>query len=357
MNKRQININFNGPINHTGYGIASFNILKELFKNHNITYFPKGQPSVDNQKDYDLVMSLLSQSKTNFDINAPCLKIWHQFDLAEHVGRGRYFAYPFFELDTFSVQEKQHMGVPDHLFVTSKWAQDVIAQNNISTSTSVVPLGVDLNIFNVSNYGMKNHNKYAFLNIGKWEVRKGHDILLDIFQSAFPKEQDVELWIVASEHTNNYSSPEQLTEWKKKYSVDPRIKISTGVETQHDIAKIISQASCGIFMSRAEGWNLELLECMAMNKPVIATKFSAHTEFCDKNNSFLVDIDCIEKAIDGKAFTGQGHWAKIGQNQIDQCIEYMRLLYNGRIDNNLSGLETAKLLSWENSAEQIVRCM
>lgn len=351
-----MNISFNGPINHTGYGIASFNILKELLKEHNITFFPKGQPSVDNQKDYDLVMDLLSH-QNNLDINAPCLKIWHQFDLAERIGRGKYFALPFFELDTFSEREKQHMNVPDHIFVTSKWAQNVIEQNNISTTTSVAPLGVDLDIFDFENYSTKKHDKYVFLNIGKWEVRKGHDILLDIFQSAFPKEQDIELWIVASEHTNNYSSPEQLSEWKKKYSVDPRIKLSTGVESQHDIAKIIGQASCGIFMSRAEGWNLELLECMAMNKPVIATNFSAHTEFCTKENSYLVDIDELEKAIDGKAFMGQGNWARITSKQIDQCIEHMRYVYKNRIDNNPVGLKTAKNLSWKNSADCIIRCM
>lgn len=351
-----MSINLYCPINSTGYGIASTNILKALIPKTPLSFFAIGQPNVNSQEDYDLISSLLLKQE-NFDANATCLKIWHQFDLAERVGRGKYFAYPFFELDTFSDREKKHLSIPDGIFVSSQWAKDVISQNNIKTPTHIVPLGVNTNIFNQSLFEKPSHNKYVFLNIGKWEVRKGHDVLVDIFLKAFPNEEDVELWVVASEHTNSYSSKEQLQEWKNKYSVDKRIKISTGVSSQLELAHIISQASCGIFMSRAEGWNLELLECMAMNKPTIATNYTAHTEFCNKNNCYLVDIQEKEKAFDGKAFVGQGSWGKIGQKQIDECIDHMRFVYKNRIENNNEGLKTAQYFSWNNSADQILRCI
>ena len=350
-----MNINFCGPINNTGYGIASFNILKGLLKNNNICYFPKGQPMVDNQIDYDIVKPLIENSQ--LDPEAPFIKIWHQFDLADHVGRGKYYAFPFFELDTFSNNEKNHLRVPDEIFVTSNWAKNVMLDNGITQPIHTVPLGVNLGIFDHLKYKNISTDKYIFLNIGKWEVRKGHDILLDIFQKAFPNNDNVELWILASEHTNSYSNEEELTKWKTMYASDSRIKISTGVSAHHEIAQIISAASCGVFMSRAEGWNLELLECMAMNKPVIATNYSAHTEFCDKDNCYLVDINEKEKAYDGKAFLGQGNWAKIESKQKDQCVEYMRYLYKNNIRTNFSGLETAKKLSWSNTANLIERCI
>jgi glycosyltransferase involved in cell wall biosynthesis len=351
-----MNINFCGPINNTGYGLASFNILKALSGKNKIYYFPKGQPSVNTQQDYDFVVDLLN-NQDDFDIHAPFIKIWHQFDLAERVGKGRYFAYPFFELDSFNQREKKHLSVPDELFVSSNWAKDIILNNGICSIVNVAPLGVDVATFNHEQYSMIDQNKYVFLNIGKWEIRKGHDVLIDIFRKAFPSEEDVELWIVASEHTNNYSSEEQLKEWKNKYLIDSRVKLSPGVDSQQDIAQIISQASCGVFMSRAEGWNLELLECMAMNKPVIATDYSAHTEFCDKDNSYLVNITETERAYDGKAFVGQGNWAKIGQSQIDECVDYMRFVYKNRITNNSGGLKTAQKLSWNNTANIIEGCM
>ncbi len=348
-------INLSSPINSTGYGIASINILRELSKIHEVSLFNMGSPSVENQDDYNLVLNSINNQE-NFDINSPYIKIWHQFDLAQKIGRGKYFAYPFFELDTFNSREIKHLSVPDELFVSSLWAKNIIEKNNIKTKTNIIPLGVDTNVFNYKNH-TKNTNKYTFVNIGKWEIRKGHDFLCDIFKKAFPFENDVELIMCAAEHTSSYSSQEEINKWKKKYSDDNRIKIIPGVPHHKDVASIIAQSDCGIFPSRAEGWNLELLECMAMNKPCIATDYSAHTEFCNKDNCFLIDISETEPAFDGKVFNNQGNWAKIGNNQFDQIIEYMRMVYFKNIKTNENGLKTANEYSWENSSQKISRCI
>lgn len=349
-----MNINISCPINNTGYGLASLNILKELSKNNNVALFPISQPSVSCQEDYDLILKLFN-NKIDCDINAPFVKIWHQFDLFEHVGRGKYFAFPFFELDTFNKLEVNCLNIPDTIITTSRWASNIISKH-VSTPTSIVPLGVDLNIFDYTKPIQENSDKYVFLNIGKWEIRKGHDILLELFQTAFPDNKDVELWILASETTNSYSKKEELDKWKSMYN-QPRVKLFNGVDSQQDIANLISRSSCGLYPSRAEGWNLELLESMAMNKPVIATNYSAHTEFCTKDNSFLVDISETEKAYDGKAFYGQGNWAKIGQKEKDQIIDYMKYMVKNNIQTNPDGLKTANLFSWANSAQSLLRCI
>jgi glycosyltransferase involved in cell wall biosynthesis len=352
-------MNISAPINNTGYGIASTNIIKKIYYEHtkNISVFAIGGSYVDNQNDYDLFSELVYNSISSIDINAPYLKIWHQFDLLQKIGKGKYFAFPFFELDKFNDLEKKHMSVPDTLFVTSNWAKKIVTENNISTNIEVCPLGVDTSIFDHTlNDRITSRQKYIFLNIGKWEVRKGHDILFDIFHKAFPDNDDVELWILASENTNSYSSKEDLEKWKKMYDA-PNIRLFNGFDSHEKIAMLIAQADCGIYPSRAEGWNLELLETMAMNKPVIATDYSAHTEFCNQKNCYLVDINETEPAFDGKAFKGQGSWAKIDQSQIDQIIDYMRYVYSNNIRKNSAGIETAEKYSWSNSANIIYRCM
>jgi glycosyltransferase involved in cell wall biosynthesis len=353
-----MNINFSAPINNTGYGIASFNILKALAKIQSveISFFPIGGPTVSCKEDYDF-LSRLIQNRQKCDINAAYIKIWHQFDLLEHIGRGKYYAMPFFELDTLSALEKNSLSVPDHIFVTTKWAKEILINNNCNSTIDIVPLGVDRNIFSCDNYtSSKDSSKYIFLNIGKWEIRKGHDILLELFEKAFPTETDVELHILASESTNSYSSADELKSWKTLYN-RPRVKLYSGVNTHTDVAQIIANSDCGLYPSRAEGWNMELLETMSMNKPVIATNYSSHTEFCNSKNSFLVDITDKEKAVDGKAFLGQGNWAKIGQAQKDQIIDYMRYCYQNRLCTNPDGINTANQYSWINSANTMYGCI
>jgi glycosyltransferase involved in cell wall biosynthesis len=312
---------------------------------------------VSRKSDYDILFSLLKKGVENPSFDCATLKIWHQFDLALRLGKGTYFAMPFFELDTFNNTEKAHMSVPDTLFVTSSWAQDVIRDNGITTKTQVVPLGVDLQIFDHTMTPSEISSNYVFYNIGKWEIRKGHDILYKIFKSAFPTEKDVELRVLAPQNTNNYSNEQDIKEWREKYSQDSRIKIFTGFDNHLEVAQFINNGDCGIFPSRAEGWNLELLESMAMNKPVITTNYSAHTEYCNSNNSFLVDIDDIEPAYDGKAFQKQGNWAKINQQQKDELIDHMRYVYKNKIRHNPEGLKTANSLSWNNTSSIIYRCI
>lgn len=354
-----MNISISVPINNTGYGIASINIVKQIYSQYtkDISIFPIGGSCVGNQEDYELFSKLVYNSISSLDVFAPYLKIWHQFDLIQKIGKGKYYAFPFFELDTFNDLEKKHMSVPDTLFVASNWARDVIKDNNISTNIEVCPLGVDVDIFDHTlNNNVAIRDKYIFINIGKWEVRKGHDIILDMFQKAFPDNTDVELWVLASENTNSYSSKEDLMRWKQIYNA-PNVRLFSGLDNHEQIARLIAQTDCGLYPSRAEGWNLELLETMAMNKPVIATDYSAHTEFCNKKNCYLIDISEKESAFDGKAFSGQGLWAKMGQSQIDQTIDYMRYVYKNNIRTNLQGIETAKKYSWKNSANIIYGCM
>jgi len=132
-----------------------------------------------------------------------------------------------------------------------------------------------------------------------------------------------------------------------------KIKVFGRLQTQYQVAQFIDNCDCGVFVSRAEGWNNEIIESMAMNKPVIVTNYSAHTEYCNKDNSYLVDIDSLEPANDGKWFDGSGNWAKIGQNQFDQIVSHMKFVYSNHIDSNSNGVLTAKKYSWDHTASII----
>jgi glycosyltransferase involved in cell wall biosynthesis len=297
-----------------------------------------------------------------YDSKSPCLKIYHQFELETRIGTGEYFAFPFFELDTFNAIEKFNLNIPDELIVSCEWAKNIILDNGIDKNIHVVPMGVDTDIFDQKLNTVKtDEDPYVFIMIGKWEIRKGYDLLLDLFNSAFNEKDNVELWLLGSSDTNCFSQKE-IDEWHSFYLSDNnklknKTKIFPRLPTQLDVAKTISMADCGLFISRAEGWNLELLEVMAMNKPVITTNYSAHTEFCHKDNAYLVNIDSTEKAFDGKWFNGQGNWAKIGSNQIEQTIEHMRYVYKNKIRSNKLGVLTSQKYSWQNTANALIECI
>lgn len=345
-------INLYCPLGYTGYGITSLNILSELNDKCEVSLFPIGKTNIglNSITDSDTINRCIVNAR-KFDPNAPCLKIWHQHDLALRVGKGRYYSFPFFELDKLSPIETHNINGCDIVFTATNWSKQILIENNITIPITVCPLGVDKSIF----YPRKNNSddKYIFFNIGKWEKRKSQDIILQCFERAFSKNDNVELWLCPH---NPFLTEVEHRYWVnmvKYHRLSDKIRIFPRFPTQNDLASVISEADCGVFISRAEGWNNEIIESMSMNKPCIVTNYSAHTHYCTKDNSFLVEVKEKELANDDKWFFGQGYWAKLGQEEIDSVVDFMRYVYNNNIRTNPKGLETSDQYSWNETAKII----
>jgi glycosyltransferase involved in cell wall biosynthesis len=230
----------------------------------------------------------------------------------------------------------------------------------------VVPLGVDRAIFHEPSdgNGIAEANTTVFLSIGKWERRKGHDVLLEAFNKAFTAEDDVELWmltfnpVIARERSAAVARNQQ---WETLYKSSPlasKIRILPRVPDQRDVAATMRQADCGVFLSRAEGWNLPALEMMSCGRQIIITNCSAHTEYCNSSNALLIEMDQLEDAYDERWFFGQGAWAAFGEQQLEQTIAHMRQVYQqkqtGRPMLNAAGIETAQKFSWDNTIQRLL---
>jgi hypothetical protein len=163
-------LNLIAPFNKMSYGYVGCFLYEELNKLIDV----KAQCIRDfsAEKRFEYINGDSRQFGLTFHHNAPCLKIWHQFDMAGFTGKGPSIGFPIFELNKFNDLEKHNLEYPDHLFVTSKWAKNIVLENvdRKEETVHVVPLGVDRHIFKESNF--INDGKTRFVNFGKWEVRK-----------------------------------------------------------------------------------------------------------------------------------------------------------------------------------------
>ena len=347
-------LNLNCPIGKTGYGITSLNILKNLYgMDVEISLFPMGGNQVELNSDNEkIILQKVFQNAEHFDCNSPCLKIWHQFDLASRIGSGHYYSFPFFEVDRLKPLEKVHLNSCDGIFVASKWAKQILQDNGVTKPIYVAPLAVDLDVFK-QPIKIKIDNTYKFFHIGKWEHRKGHDFLIQAFNAAFNEDDNVELWLLPHNMFLNQQEEKYWIDMAKNSKLGNKIQLFGRLPTQHHLSEFIFHGDCGIYLSRAEGWNNSILESMALNKPIITTNYSAHTEYCNNKNAYLVDITETEPANDGKWFHGEGNWAKLGQAQLDQTVDLMRFVYNNNIKTNPNGLITSKEFTWNKTASII----
>lgn len=356
-------LSIQAPINNTGYGISSYYISSHIgYQQANSSLIPIGDLYFEPQWDRTIISNMIS-NVVSMDKNDHSLKIWHSHDLITAAKcQGLYGCYTFFELDQISPYEHIGYSLVDKIIVPTRWAKEILTNNNIcSSKIHVVNPGVDTQIFKPielpEKYNQDSYKeKYIFINIGKWEVRKGHDILAYAFNKAFDKKDNVELWMI---NHNSGLSLQQRQQWKSIYrntKLSDKIRIFPRLSTQLDVSLMLNRASCAIFPSRAEGWNNEAIEAMATNKPVILSDYSAHTEYANDTNSFLIPVINKEIAEDGIFFSDtQAQWAKLDNNFIDSLIDTMRYVYKNNIHQNQEGLLLTSNMSWQATAKEIIK--
>ena len=346
-------INVIAPVNNLGYGVASINICKALSRRGiEVSLFPIGQPSFSCEQEA-MDIGPMIQSQGAFSPTAPCLKIWHEHSMGERIGTGKFVGFPFFEINEFDDARKNHLSSCDEIAVSCEWAKAIVEKELPKAVVHSVPLGVDTSVFTA--IPPTKSDKFIFFNCGKWEKRKGHDVLLECFNSAFTQDDDVELWMMCD---NPFLPPEHQSGWTSLYRQDPRVRFIDRVQSQSDLAQIANSTDCGIFPSRAEGWNLEILELMSLGKSIITTDYSAHTEFCTDKNSMLVKPLKNESAFDGFFFNGLGEWASL-EGIEEKFVDHMRSIYkkwkggNKERIINEEGIKTAQEFSWDKTVEKL----
>jgi len=349
-----MNLTVRTPLNtQLGYGHAGWEIVKSLKRQeHGICLFPLGSSIHMSQEDQILLQEIHSGSINYLDHQNPCLLIWHEFQLIQQfTGKGDYIAFPFFEINQLDQVRIINLNYADKICVASQWAKQVLENNAIQSPITVVPLGVDTNIFYPTT---RQEGPYKFFTVGKIEKRKCTELLADIFSAAFDINDEVELHVLCDSPLPQIK--QQMSTIKERYKnsrLGDKVFIHGNKPFDRDLAEFIQSMDCGLFLTRAEGFGLPILQSLACGKQVITTDYSAQTEFVNSNNSHLVNITELETAADGIWFNGLGTWAKIGNKEIEQCITYMRKCYKDR-QNNINGIETSKQFTWEKTVECLI---
>jgi glycosyltransferase involved in cell wall biosynthesis len=362
-----MNLNLITGLDPIGYGYAGRFILSELTSaGVQVALFPLSYSVYVSHDPQDPVRLGLANSG-RYDPGAPSVRIARARMLAEHVGRGKHAGFPIFELDRFEASEIHHLKQLDAILVCSKWAAGVVASSGISVPTVVAPLGVDRSVFHEpigegqTRDQPREPGPTIFVNNGKWEWRKGHDFLLPAFCNAFAPSDNVMLKLLS----HNYGLSDQANDsWAKVYldsRIGTKVQIVPRLATQLHVAALLADCDCGVFPSRAEGWNLGLLECMSVGLSVIATNYSAHTEFVEPANCRLVNVDETEPARTDEWLLGDGNWAKLGPSQMEQMVHHLRevhrLKQEGSLPRNNAGISTAKEFTWRRTAEAVLRAV
>ena len=352
---------FIAPHSRTGYGVTGANLLRELqAKGVPVAFFPIG--GVDQSLTDNPRLASAVQAQENFLVDAPSVRLAQQFDLALHAGRGPRVAFTIFETNIFTPREMHHLRMQDAVLVCSPWAREVCINNGLMPSAvHVVPLGVDPTIYNqaVVPRPRWQADETVFMQVGKLEARKGQLDLLRAFEAAFSPRDRVRLVLVCH---NPFQAREQfdaaLAPFRNSAMARKITLHTTELATSRDVAAMMAAADCGVFPARAEGWNLEALEMLAMGKPLIASNATAHTAFLTTANARLINMGPPEPALGGRL---PGSWPSWTEAQHEQLVHHLRDVHAARCAGtdllNVAGLDTARRHGWSDSADALLTAL
>ena len=205
-------------------------------------------------------------------------------------------------------------------------------------------------------------NEKVFLSVFQWNYRKGFDALLRAYWSAFPTNgprlvvktyiesfSDKEKERIISD-IKNIRSMHFINRMGKTHIPDfPKISLLMDHLSEDEMFWLYEQSDAFVLLSRGEGWGRPYLEAAAHELPIIATDWSAHTEFLNKDNAYMVDAmpePCI--GINGFYYPNTSF---IASPNIFQAIQHLKSISTG-IHVKKPMRETAFQFSEKRSVEE-----
>ena len=205
----------------------------------------------------------------------------------------------------------------DGISAVSSYTKKVLQNNGVKTPIKVIPNSVD-HILEIDSQSvdLQTNKTFKFLHISSCFPRKGVDILLKAYTDSFTKEDDVTLIIKTFPNPHN-TIEEQIANIEKSNPAMPEIELINQDLNDAQIKWLYENADALVAPSRGEGFGLPMAEAMMMHLPVITTAYGGQTDFCKKDNAWLIDFEYAQ---------AQTHLGLFNSYWVEPSLEHLQEL-------------------------------
>jgi glycosyltransferase involved in cell wall biosynthesis len=249
----------------------------------------------------------------------------------------------------------------DGVLVPSEYSRRAIRNSGVRLPIAVIGHGIDHSglmprvIGDRAKRGAVTHAlPFTFLHISSGLARKGIEELITAYCIAFSRHDPVLLVVKTFDNpTNTVDSWVERLTGASKYS--PAIQIIAEELDQRQMDFLYHVADALVLPSRGEGFNLPAAEGMARGLPVIVTRHGGHLDFCNDENSFLLDYNYELSSSHLKI--PNSLWAR---PSIEHLVATMRRIYGAARSSAAmtasragQGQRSASRLRWRDVAERV----
>ncbi len=328
MNKN-IGINVSGYINKVfGLGVAvRANI--EAMKQANIPYSINdfNLQFSDNVKETPLKDDFSLENP--YPINLVQINIDRLDEVFKNIDhnyfKGKYnIAFWAWELENFPDAAKPYFNFFQEIWVPSNFCAEAISKiSPIPVQKFMHPISFPKPSYSRNEFNIPE-NKFVVLTMFDYYssiYRKNPLATIDAYEKAFGKNHPEAILIIKTSKSTDFPAEKQM--------ITDRIADNTSISILEEILdddrlySLINCCNCFISLHRSEGFGLTMAEAMYLEKPVVATAYSANTEFMNINNSFPVKYSMVNAANQYYYSTEKDYWADANTDHAAQHLSWI----------------------------------
>ena len=259
------------------------------------------------------------------------------------------------EVDGLPASWVQSANMMDEVWTPSTFNRETFKRSGVTKPIHVIPLGVNPAYFNPGIKGYRIDGPFTFLTMFEWGERKAPEILLKAFNDEFGSSEDVVLICKAYNQDPAVHIPAQVRNYYLKDSGGRIVFSINEVVPSYQLGSIYRSVDCFVLASRGEGWGLPILEAMACGLPVIATNWSAQSDFISNDTAYLLDVERLRPAEAKCPYYEGFNWA---EPSYEHLRSLMRHVFENRDDAKTLGARASAVIltkwTWEQSVKKII---
>lgn len=290
--------------------------------------------------------------------------------LFDNIRGDQNYGYTFFEqwLNDRSAENAKRF---DLIMAGSTWCRDRMVEKGIENCDILIQ-GIDPDLFYPTPSSARD-DRFVIFSGGKFELRKGQDLVLRAVKILQERHQDV--WLVNCWH-NLWPASVRMMEssrnidflYQKELSWRDnmqRLYADNGLDAgriftldmipHEELGQVYAQTDIGVFPNRCEGGtNLVLMEYMACGRPVIASNCSGHKDILTEDNAIclnhLKELHIVDE--------GGGEIGVWEEPSVDELVDQLEYAYSHRADIREIGSRAGddlKKMTWAHTAERLLK--
>lgn len=320
---------------------------------------------LNNSENLDLLNNDISYNNVDF-----CIQ--YKFDKNSILSNSYIIAFQAFPYTSITFDQLEYLNeIVDQVWVCSEFTKkNYIDSGVIPNKIKVIPYGTDIEKSKAKlpplHKDLLEDTSFKFLFQGDLNDISLVKNIIDVFTQTFASNKNVSLILLNSEYSSKYEVKSKIIPNKdiiniinniSDLEIIKRIKLFFDYVDISSLDNVFKVADCFIYPFINDSTPANLLRAIRNNVPVIVSNAGTALDFCNEENSFLIDCEVLEsdiKGLNGSSFVNEHKNFVVNKEHFSKLMNYV---YNNKLDAKEKAVKAYNVVNEKYNWKNTINCI